>query len=50
MNPASALQLHRDVRIFLDEGAASRLRMRDYYNEVFERDTFWSAIRREEGL
>lgn len=50
MNPASALQLHRDVRIFLDQAAAGRLRMRDYYDEVFARDTFWNRLRAKEGL
>ncbi len=31
---ASALQLHRDVVVILDEPAASLLRRRDYYDEV----------------
>ncbi len=31
---ASALQLHRDVIVVLDESAASLLRRRDYYEEV----------------
>lgn len=32
--PASALQLHRNVRVLLDDGAASRLALRAYYDEV----------------
>lgn len=31
---ASALQLHRDVIVILDEAAASRLARRDYYDQV----------------
>jgi glucosamine-6-phosphate deaminase len=33
---ASALQLHEDVTVLLDEEAASRLAYRDYYNRVLE--------------
>lgn len=32
--PASALQLHRRVTVVLDEMAASKLKLRDYYKEV----------------
>jgi glucosamine-6-phosphate deaminase len=32
--PASALQLHRDVMILVDEAAASRLQRREYYLEM----------------
>ncbi len=49
MNPASALQWHRDARIFLDEAAAAKLRMRAYYDEVFARDPFWCSLRQAEG-
>ncbi|MEM0898081.1 MAG: glucosamine-6-phosphate deaminase [Verrucomicrobiota bacterium] len=41
MVPASALQLHRDVKIILDEPAASALKLRDYYKEVFEFKPDW---------
>jgi glucosamine-6-phosphate deaminase len=34
MITASALQLHPDARVFLDEGAASQLKMREYYDWV----------------
>lgn len=32
--PASALQMHRRATIVLDQGAASQLKLRDYYDEV----------------
>ena len=31
---ASALQLHREVTVIVDEAAASKLQRRDYYDEV----------------
>jgi glucosamine-6-phosphate deaminase len=34
MTTASALQLHPTAKVFLDESAASRLKMRDYYDWV----------------
>ena len=34
MNTASALQLHPEARVFLDESAAGQLKMRDYYDWV----------------
>ncbi|NLF24023.1 MAG: glucosamine-6-phosphate deaminase [Lentisphaerae bacterium] len=45
MNPASALQLHPDARIFLDEAAASKLKLKDYYNEVFARSPYWQSFK-----
>ncbi|HTR41786.1 MAG TPA: glucosamine-6-phosphate deaminase [Pseudomonadales bacterium] len=36
MNPASALQLHPKVTVYLDEPAASRLKMKPYYRWIFE--------------
>ncbi len=41
MVPASALQLHRDVKILLDEPAASKLKQHDYYHEVFDFKPDW---------
>ena len=35
MVPASALQLHADAKVFVDEKAASTLKMRDYYDDAF---------------
>jgi glucosamine-6-phosphate deaminase len=34
--PATALQMHRLTTVVLDEGAASKLKRRDYYKWVFE--------------
>jgi len=42
--PASALQLHPDVKVFLDEGAASRLERIEYYRWVFERKPDWQRF------
>jgi len=36
MNPASALQMHPNMTVFLDEDAASELRLADYYRWVYE--------------
>ena len=33
--PASVLQQHRDVTVILDEPAASRLQLADYYREAW---------------
>jgi glucosamine-6-phosphate deaminase len=35
MVTASALQLHRDATVIIDEGAAAELRMRDYYEFIY---------------
>jgi len=34
MNTASALQLHPDVRFYLDGAAAGKLQMLDYYQWI----------------
>ena len=44
MNPASALQLHPKVAVFLDEAAASRLKLQDYYRWVFDNKPDWQKI------
>ena len=44
MNPASALQLHPKVTIFLDTEAASELKMQDYYRWVYEQKPDWQKI------
>ena len=41
MVPASALQMHPVVKVLLDESAASRLKRRDYYRQVFEHKPAW---------
>ena len=37
MIPASILQMHRNVKVFLDEDAASKLKLADYYKWVYSR-------------
>ena len=44
MNPASALQQHPKVTVFLDEASASKLSMRDYYRWVYELKPDWQNI------
>jgi hypothetical protein len=34
MTTASALQLHPDARVFLDDSAAAELKMREYYDWI----------------
>jgi glucosamine-6-phosphate deaminase len=41
MVPASALQLHPRVTVVLDEEAASRLALGDYYRQVYENKPDW---------
>ena len=44
MNPASALQLHPDTRLFLDEPAAGALQRADYYRWVFANKPEWQRV------
>jgi glucosamine-6-phosphate deaminase len=39
--PASALQLHRRASVLVDEAAASRLRLADYYRWTYARKPVW---------
>ncbi len=41
MVPASALQLHPSVKIFLDEAAASKLQLADYYRLTYDNKPSW---------
>lgn len=41
INPASALQLHPDVRVCLDEAAAGKLARADYYRWVYDGKPEW---------
>ena len=43
MVPASVLQMHPNTKVFLDEAAASKLKLRDYYKWVAERKPFPEA-------
>jgi glucosamine-6-phosphate deaminase len=44
MNPASALQLHPKVTVFLDEEAAGELKLTDYYRWVYAQKPDWQKI------
>jgi glucosamine-6-phosphate deaminase len=44
MNPASALQLHPKTTVFLDEEAASELKLTDYYRWVYDNKPDWQKI------
>jgi glucosamine-6-phosphate deaminase len=44
MNPASALQLHPQATVFLDEAAASRLKLNGYYRWVYDNKPDWQKI------
>jgi glucosamine-6-phosphate deaminase len=44
MNPASALQLHPSVTVCLDEEAASRLKMKNYYRQVYASKPDWQKV------
>jgi glucosamine-6-phosphate deaminase len=41
MNPASALQLHADTRVFLDTPSSSKLQKADYYRWVYDHKPQW---------
>ncbi|MFF2299692.1 glucosamine-6-phosphate deaminase [Arthrobacter sp. NPDC058127] len=41
MCPGSILQLHPDVRVILDEPAASRLELSDYYRHTYQNKPAW---------
>ena len=40
--PASAIQLHPDVTVFVDDAAASQMRFADYYREVWANRPDWA--------
>lgn len=44
MNPASALQLHPKVTVFLDPDAASKLKLTEYYRWVYDNKPAWQRI------
>ena len=43
---ASALQLHPDCKVIVDEAAAKRLRGKDYYRWIFQNEPEWQEFRR----
>jgi glucosamine-6-phosphate deaminase len=44
MCPASVLQLHQHATVFVDEAAASRLRLADYYREAYANKPLWQQF------
>ncbi len=46
MVSASALQLHPDCKVIVDEAAAKRLRGKDYYRWIFQNEPEWQEFRR----
>jgi glucosamine-6-phosphate deaminase len=42
--PASILQMHPSVKVFLDKGAAARLKRADYYHWVFKNKPDWQTF------
>ncbi len=44
MNPASALQQHPKVTVFLDEAAAVKLKLAEYYRWVYDHKPDWQKI------
>ena len=47
---ATALQLHPNCKVIVDEAAAGRLTGRDYYRWLFENEPEWEAYRRDPAL
>jgi glucosamine-6-phosphate deaminase len=44
MVPASALQLHPHVTVVVDEAAAGRLQLADYYREAYADKPDWQPL------
>jgi glucosamine-6-phosphate deaminase len=44
MMPASALQLHPHATVIVDEDAAARLRLADYYRETYAAKPEWQGL------
>jgi glucosamine-6-phosphate deaminase len=42
--PASVLQLHPHATVILDEAAASRLKLADYYRSTYATKPSWQGI------
>jgi glucosamine-6-phosphate deaminase len=45
MISASAMQLHPNCKVIVDEEAARELKGRDYYNWIFENEPEWQEFR-----
>jgi glucosamine-6-phosphate deaminase len=44
MNPASALQQHPKVTVFLDEDSAAELKLKEYYRWVYDHKPDWQQF------
>lgn len=44
MYPGSILQLHKNATVIIDEAAASRLQLADYYKETFAAKPEWQRF------
>jgi glucosamine-6-phosphate deaminase len=44
MNPASALQMHANTKLFLDAAAAAKLKKADYYRWVYDHKPQWQQF------
>jgi glucosamine-6-phosphate deaminase len=42
--PASALQLHRHATVVVDEAAASKLKLADYFRHTYDNKPAWQGI------
>ena len=47
MISATALQLHSNCKIIVDEAAASNLKEQEYYRWIFENEPDWEPFRGE---
>lgn len=45
MISSTALQMHPNAIVILDEAAASKLKLKDFYQEIFESDPKWADYR-----
>ncbi len=49
MVSASAIQLHPNCKVVVDQDAAQELQGRDYYDWMFQNEPEWAAFRDEEA-
>ena len=45
MVSATAIQLHRDCKVIVDEAAAARLQGGEYYRWIYENEPEWALLR-----
>jgi glucosamine-6-phosphate deaminase len=49
MWPSSVLQMHEKVKIIIDEKAASKLKLKDYYKRIYSRKVYVDALLKEKN-